>query len=251
VKRYVYISSISAYASTREEGQDETARLATLADPTVETMGKSFENYGGLKALCEQAAAAALPGRAAIVRPGYIVGPDDPTGRFTYWPVRFDRFDRGGDVAVPGAAGDPIQIIDVRDLGEWLVLLCERGDTGAFNACGPAERLTMGALVASCQKATPARATPVWLPVEFLARHGNPEELFPIWAPYQGDTRGFHTWSFARAQAAGLRFRPVDETVRDTLAWYKTQLGAERGRTRLAGPTAEEEAKLLAAFRAA
>src|SRR5207237_4726278 len=102
------------------ENQDETAELAKLADPTVETMGENYANYGGLKALCEQAAEAAMPGRVANVRPGYIVGPGDFSGRFAYWPVRMSR---GGEVLVPGTPDDPIQIIDVRDLDEWLVHL--------------------------------------------------------------------------------------------------------------------------------
>jgi 2'-hydroxyisoflavone reductase len=113
VGQYIFISSVSAYKEPSPIGGDETAPLAVLADPLVEEMGKSFENYGGLKAACEAAAEAALPGRTTVVRPGFIVGPDDPTGRFTYWPARFDK---GGEIAVPGAPTDPLQLIDVRDL---------------------------------------------------------------------------------------------------------------------------------------
>src|ERR1051325_4560088 len=130
---YIYISSISAYDTNPVNGDENTA-LAKLADPTVETMGKDFENYGGLKALCEQAAATAFPGRAAIVRPGYIVGPGDPTDRFTYWPVRISR---GGDVLAPGSKDDPLQWIDVRDLAEWLVTPAQHNTPRAFNAIGP------------------------------------------------------------------------------------------------------------------
>src|SRR6185436_15513984 len=124
IGHYVYVSSISCYAKTDVEGMDEDGALAKLDDPTVETMGKDYANYGGLKALCEQAAEAAMPGRTCVVRPGYIVGPTDPTDRFTYWPARFDK---GGDVLVPGAPSDPIQVIDVRDLAEWMVLVGEQG----------------------------------------------------------------------------------------------------------------------------
>jgi nucleoside-diphosphate-sugar epimerase len=123
VQHYIYVSSISAYASFGTSGQDEDAPLAELADPTVETMGAAYENYGGLKVACERAAQAAYPQGATIVRPGYIVGPGDPTDRFTYWPVRIDR---GGDALIPGTKADPVQVIDVRDLAEWMVLLAER-----------------------------------------------------------------------------------------------------------------------------
>jgi 2'-hydroxyisoflavone reductase len=187
-----------------------------------------------------------MPGKATLVRPGYIVGPDDPTGRFTYWPVRADK---GGEMAVPGDASDPIQIIDVRDLGEWLVRLCETKAFGPFNACGPAKKLSMGEVVAACQKAATKKPSLTWIPAAFVAKQEGLE--FPIWAAFEGDTKGFHTWNNDRAIKAGLRFRPAAETVKDTLAWFKTQEGVEKGRTRLAGPTAEQEAKLLAAWKAA
>ncbi|HWR52002.1 MAG TPA: NAD-dependent epimerase/dehydratase family protein, partial [Bryobacteraceae bacterium] len=131
VKQYILISTLSVYKNNSIEGQDENAELATQPDPTLESMGKNYEFYGSLKALCEKAAEEAMPGRATIVRPGYIVGPDDPSGRFTYWPVRFDR---GGEVLVPGSPSDPLQIIDVRDLGNWLITLAGNGTFGTFNA---------------------------------------------------------------------------------------------------------------------
>ncbi|NTW86889.1 MAG: epimerase, partial [Holophagaceae bacterium] len=110
VRQYLILSSISAYKEPNPEAGTEDAPLATMPDPTLEDMGKSYEYYGALKALCEQAAQKAMPGRTTVIRPGYIVGPDDPSGRFTYWPARFDR---GGEVAVPGTPSDPLQIIDV------------------------------------------------------------------------------------------------------------------------------------------
>ncbi|WP_257310722.1 twin-arginine translocation signal domain-containing protein [Geothrix fuzhouensis] len=246
VKQYLIISSISAYKEPNPENGTEDAPLATLADPAVEDMGKDYANYGGLKALCEQAAQKAMPGRTAVIRPGYIVGPDDPSGRFTYWPVRFDK---GGEIAVPGAATDPVEIIDVRDLAAWLVHLVERGTVGTFNACGPDTRLAWGSLVAAFQKAGNPNAKPVWIPADYLAQQKDIE--FPIWAPYAGETKGFHTWRNDRAVKAGLRFRPALDTVKDTLAWYKLQEKAEKGRTKLAGPSAEQEAKLIAAWREA
>ncbi|HWP37019.1 MAG TPA: NAD-dependent epimerase/dehydratase family protein, partial [Gemmatimonadales bacterium] len=156
-KQYVFISSISRYADNSRPGSDETAPAATMPDPAVEDMGAQFENYGPLKALCEDAAEQAMPGRVAVVRPGYIVGPGDPTPRFTYWPVRLGRASgERAEVAVPGAPDDPVQIIDVRDLGDWLITLVETGTTGAFNACGPEHRLTAAALMAACREAAGA-----------------------------------------------------------------------------------------------
>jgi 2'-hydroxyisoflavone reductase len=244
-KQYIIISSISAYKEPNPVGGTEAAPLATMPDPTLENMGKDMMYYGALKALCEQAAEAAMPGRVTVVRPGYIVGPDDPSGRFAYWPVRLDR---GGEVAVPGSPEDPIQIIDVRDLGAWLVKVAEQNSTGVFNACGPQRKLAWGRVVTACRKATRTKTSLVWIPATFMAKHEEVE--FPIWAPYAGDTKGFHTWSNARALAAGLRFRPVEATVKDTLAWFKTQEKEAKGRTKLAGPAAEAESKLLTAWKA-
>lgn len=267
VGQYIFISSISAYATNPATGGDETTAVATIADPKVETMGASFENYGALKALCEQAVEAALPGRATIVRPGFIVGPGDPTDRFTYWPVRLAR---GGEVLVPGAAEDPLQLIDVRDLAEWLVTLAERGTTGTFNAVGPVRPARWGDVVASCVAASKSSAKLEWVPASWLAANGG-EGVFPIWAPSEGETAGFHRWSNARATAAGLTFRPVAETIEALLAWYPQEVERRVRVTKeleaaakakgtpppqgdpsalRAGPSAERERELLAAWRA-
>lgn len=243
-KQYLLISSISAYKEPNPVNGKEDAPLATMPDPTVENMGKNFEWYGALKALCEQAAEAAMPGRTTLVRPGYIVGPDDPTGRFTYWPARFDQ---GGEVAVPGSSEDPIQIIDVRDLGAWLVKLVEDGTMGTFSACGPERKLPWGRIITACAKAAAKATTPVWLPTDYVVKQEGLD--FPIWAPPVGETAGFHTWSNLKAIKAGLRFRPAEETVKDTLAWFKTQENLEKGRKKLAGPGVEGDAKLIAAYR--
>jgi 2'-hydroxyisoflavone reductase len=239
VKQYIFISSISCYKEPSPMYGDEDAPLAVLSDPAVEEMGKNGANYGGLKAACEQAAENALPGRTTIVRPGYIVGPDDPTGRFTYWPARFDK---GGEIAVPGAPTDPFQVIDVRDLAEWLVLMVENQTFGKFNAIGPEKTMTWGSVVAACQKATKTASSITWIPSEFMAKNDSIE--FPIWAPYFGETKGFHTWKNNRAVKAGLRFRPIDVTVAETLNWYQGQLKEEKGRVRMAF-TAEQEAAIL------
>ncbi|HKE17789.1 MAG TPA: NAD-dependent epimerase/dehydratase family protein [Kofleriaceae bacterium] len=270
--QYIYISSISAYDENPAAGGDENTRLATLADPTVETMGAEFENYGGLKVLCERAAAEVFGDRATIVRPGYIVGPGDPTDRFSYWPVRVSR---GGDVLAPGAPDDPLQWIDVRDLADWLVTLAERGTGGAFNAVGPAQPARWGDVLQACVDAAPG-AKLVWVPAAWLEQNGmGGEDAFPIWVAPTGKFAGFHRWKHQRAETAGLTFRPIADTVKAILAWYPGEVERRVRVTReladeakakgtpppppppggdpaalRAGPPAAREQELLAKFRA-
>jgi 2'-hydroxyisoflavone reductase len=236
--RYIFISSISAYdeKSTPATGGDETVKLATMADPTVEEMGKEFQNYGPLKVLCEQAAEAAFPGRAAIVRPGYIVGPGDPTDRFTYWPVRIAG---GGELLAPGSPDDPLQWIDVRDLAAWLITMVENETTGVFNAVGPPSPARWGDVLASCVKAAGPKAAKLeWVPTEWLeANEMAGEDSFPIWIPPKGKYAGFHRWSNDRAEATGLAFRTMDDTAKAILDWYPTEI--ER-RVRVTAQIAEE-----------
>ena len=270
VKQYIFISSISAYASNKALGADETAPLATIADPTLETLGASFENYGALKALCEKAAEGPIPGRAAIVRPGYIVGPGDPSDRFTYWAVRVAR---GGEVLAPGTPDDPVEWIDVRDLAAWLVKLVEDGTRGTFNAIGPERPGKWGDVLYACVTAAPGKASLTWISNDWLEKNGQGgEDGFPIWAPPTGDSAGFHTWSNARARKAGLTFRPVADTVEATLAWYPGEVERRVRVTReledaakakgneppklpdpralKAGPLPEREAELLTKWKA-
>lgn len=243
VGHYVFVSSISAYADNSQLDADETSALATMPDESVESFGKNYEFYGPLKVLCEKAAEKACPGKTTIVRPGYIVGPGDPTHRFTWWPLRVKR---GGDVLVPGEASDPLQIIDVRDLARWMVRIGERKAFGAFNACGPERRLTMGEVLETSKQITASDAKFHYVPTKFLAENGsNLEETWPIWAPFEGKTKGFHTYKNARAIAAGLKFTPVADTIRDTLTWFEA-LPEERKNVAKAGISAEDEAALLA-----
>ena len=243
IGQYIFISSISAYAKNDTPHTDETAETATLADPTVETMGKNFENYGGLKRACELATEQALPGRATLVRPGFIVGPEDPSDRFTYFPVRYDR---GGEMLAPGTPTDPLQIIDVRDLAEWLVLLMEHGTMGVFNALGPEKPWNMGGVFAACKEVTGKDTRLTWVPGDFLVKHGEDGDgSIPLWAPPVGTYAGLHQRSNARAMAAGLRFRSPVDTTRDTLAWFKS-LPQERRDKLGAGLSAKGEAELLA-----
>jgi 2'-hydroxyisoflavone reductase len=225
IKQYVFVSSISAYAKNDAVGADETVELAELEDPTVENMGDQYQNYGGLKVLCERAAEAAMPGKTTIVRPGFIVGPGDGTDRFTYWPVRVSQ---GGEVLCPGDPNDPLQIIDVRDLAAFLLLVAERNLINTYNACGPAKKLSWGECLNACKQACPAdspgrNATLAWVPTKFLIDHPDQVNL-PLWVPAAGDSAGFHTWSNARAVKDGLTFRPIEVTCRDTLAWWPGEL---------------------------
>lgn len=242
VKHYVYISSISAYANNDVPWEDESGPTAVMADPTVENMGKNFENFGGLKRLCEEAAEKAMPGRVANIRPGYIVGPDDASDRFTWWPVRYDR---GGEMLAPGSPEDPIQIIDVRDLAEWLVVVMENNLTGIYNATGPEKPWTMGGLLAACKEATGKDTKLTWVPSEFLVKNKEDGEGdIPIWAPPIGKTKGFHQRSIDKALKAGLKFRPGSVTVKDTLAYFQG-LPEERRAKMRAGLSPEREKELL------
>lgn len=242
VGQYIFISSVSAYAKNDTPHADESAATATLADPNVETMGKNFENYGGLKRACEEAAEKAMPGRVTVVRPGYIVGPEDRSDRFTYFPLRYEQ---GGEMLAPGSPSDPLQIIDVRDLAEWLVVLVERNTTGIFNAVGPEKPWTMGEMFAACKEVTGKDTKLIWVPGEFLLKNGEDGEgALPIWAPAFGAYAGMHLRSNTQAVRAGLKFRSPVDTTRDTLAWFKSQPEERRSKPR-AGLPPEREAELL------
>ncbi|HYE60954.1 MAG TPA: NAD-dependent epimerase/dehydratase family protein [Phycisphaerales bacterium] len=246
VGQYIFISSVSAYGPSRGVGDDETAKLAEMdGDPTVENMGPGGKYYGPLKVLCERAVEAACPGKTTIVRPGYIVGPDDPTGRFAYWPARAER---GGEILAPGTPNDPIQLVDVRDLGEWLVHLAENKTLGAYDALGPAAgELKWGRVLEACQKASSNKSTLTWVPHEFLKDQEG--VYFPIWIPPVDEYVGFHQRNVSKAIKAGLKFRPIEDTCRDTLEWWKGLPEASGRRKFHPGvPDAEKEQEILARF---
>jgi len=219
VSQYVFISTISVYKRNDIPNFDESAALNTLEDPTTEEMGKDSQNYGGGKALCEAAAETAMKGRVTRIRPGYIVGPRDTSGRFIYWPVRASL---GGTMAVPGASADPIQMIDVRDLSDWIIRCIEQRTFGVFNATGPARELSMSAMLEGIRKGVGADVSFAWLPNDFLADQKVAEGQFPLYVPPTGDTAGFHRCNISRALAKGLTFRPVTDTAKATFDWYKS-----------------------------
>jgi 2'-hydroxyisoflavone reductase len=236
-ERYCFVSSVSVYADLSVPGVAEDAPLAELADESVEEV--TGETYGPLKALCERVVADALPGRALIVRPGLIVGPYDPTDRFTYWP---ERIARGGPVLVPGRPDRPLQFVDARDLAAWMLALIEDGSAGTFNAAGPEPRPTMGELFDVCRRAGGAGARPVWADDAFLFERGVGAWMeLPLWLPEGGDHAGIFAIDASAARERGLGFRPLEQTVADTLAWTRTRPPGERR----AGLAPEREAELL------
>jgi 2'-hydroxyisoflavone reductase len=249
VGQYVLVSTISVYAKNDTPGQDESAPLIELPDPNVTEV--TGETYGGLKALCEKAAQAQMPGRVTIVRPGLIVGPGDHTDRLTYWPARADR---GGEILAPGSAADPTQFIDVRDLAAFLLTTIERCHVGIYNADAPEGKLTMGSLLQACQDVARDMKAPAsrlsWVPADFLeAQKVSPWQDMPAWIPAQGEYAGFGRISSAKAQAAGLTYRPLRDTVRDTLVYWRAQPEARRAKPK-AGIDAAREAEVLKAWHA-
>jgi 2'-hydroxyisoflavone reductase len=244
IQHYIYISSVSVYASNAEPNIDEDAPVGTLEDPTVEQI--TGATYGPLKALCEKAAEEIMPGRVTNIRPGLIVGPLDPTDRFTYWPVRIDR---GGEVLTPGTGDDPVQIIDVDDLGRWIVHVAEKRIFGVFNALGPDGGMPMRRMLEACQKVSDNDSQLVWVNHKFLEEQGvSAWSHMPAWVPPVGDYAGFGRRSCTRAMKAGLTFRPIEDTCRDTLAWFKT-LPEERQQNLRAGLKPEREQEVLAAWK--
>jgi 2'-hydroxyisoflavone reductase len=239
----LFISSISAYAGFAKPN-DEHSPLGTLSNPDIEEV--TNDTYGPMKALCEKYTAAGFGGRCSIVRPGYIVGPGDKSDRFTYWPVRASK---GGEMLAPGTPRDPIQVIDVRDLAGWMMHLVETRTRGTFNADSPPRAFTMGDLVAASQHASPNAGTKVtWVTEAFLASHWKPDEMdLPPWAPTKGDTAGFSLTPVDPALKAGLRSRPLEVTVRDTLAWFQTLPAERQGKLR-AGLDPQKEADTLRAW---
>lgn len=231
VGHYVFVSSISVYASLAEPA-DEGSPLAELSTPGSEDVST---DYGALKALCEREVEAAFPGRSTQVRAGLIVGPHDPTGRFTYWPHRIAR---GGDVLVPGPAWRQVQLIDVRDLAAWMVTAAEGRLAGPFNATGPA---TMGAVIDAARRVSGSSARSVEVDDAFLVAQGVGEWLeLPLWVDAAGDARAVFSADTTRATAAGLVLRPLDDTVAATLADAELVDGV--------GLAPEREAELLAAW---
>ena len=248
VDHYVLISTISVYSAFDRKGIDEDFPVATIEDETTEEV--TGETYGALKALCEQAAEARMPGRVSTIRPGLIVGPMDRTDRFTYWPVRVSR---GGEVLAPGAPSQGIQVIDVRDLAAFVVRSMEERIAGVFNATSPPDMFTMGGLLQDCRDVACSDATFTWASPEFLEEQSvAPWSEMPVWMPPGGEYAGFDSVDVGRALAAGMAIRPLEQTIRATLDWWESMPESTDGpRTELrAGIDPEKEQQVLEAWHA-
>ncbi|MFN0059910.1 MAG: NAD-dependent epimerase/dehydratase family protein [Planctomycetota bacterium] len=243
VDQYIFISSVSVYAQGDEADVDESSAVGKIDDETIETV--DGVTYGPLKALCEQAAERALPGRVTNIRPGLIVGPGDKSDRFTYWPVRYQR---GGEMLAPIGPDQTMQIIDVRDLGEWCVTCLEQKICGVYNAIGPAKPLRFGELFDACRSATGSDTRVTWVDAKFLEEQKIQAWAdLPSWIPASEKLGRQPVTSIERAVAKGLKFRPIATTVADLLKWH-----AERGpdyklKARF---TSEREQAALAAWHA-
>jgi len=224
--RYVFVSSVSVYADF-STGPDESTPTADLGELPVDELAPDYANYGPLKALSEAEVERVFGERALIVRPGLIVGPHDPTGRFTYWARRLAR---GGEVLAPGPPERLAQFVDVRDLAGWILDGVEQGLSGTFNATN--EGVAWGQLLAGAEV--------TWVSDEFLQEHEvGPWMELPLWLP-DPEWAGMHDTDVGRAIAAGLRFRPLGETIAGA-----ADAPAEEG----VGLTPEREAELLTAWR--
>ncbi len=239
VSCYIFISTISVYADLSRPGIDENAPVAQLPEGADQTF--AIENYGPLKALCEQTAERAMPGRVLTIRPGLIVGEYDPTDRFSYWPWRVAR---GGEVLAPGNPSHPTQFIDVRDLADWTIRMVESGQTGVYHVTGPHPPLTMGRLLETCRETSGSDARFTWLSEEFLLANGaQPWSELPLWLPESDPTvAGMDRVDVRKALNAGLTFRPLEDTIRSTLAWLYSR---PADHTWQAGLSQEREAELL------
>jgi len=215
---HVFISSVSAYAEPAEPGADETTPLAELDAPDLDALEMSGETYGGLKVACERAALAAYGHDAVtIVRPTYVVGPYDYTGRFPWW---VDRLARGGTVLCPGPPEAPLQLIDARDQAGWLLGLVESRTTGAFHSCWPAPPWSMADMIdAVSAQVSPPGTEPVWVPAEPLVAAGVDGAALPLWS--EGTCENALALDPSAAVRTGLSPRPLAETVHDTWLWMR------------------------------
>ncbi|MCC6653051.1 MAG: NAD-dependent epimerase/dehydratase family protein [Candidatus Eisenbacteria bacterium] len=253
VGHYVFISTVSVYPDHGKPGMDETAETAPMpadVDPYSTDPALRGSQYAPFKAFCERLVQETYP-VSTIIRPGLIVGPLDPSDRFTYWPSRIDR---GGEVLAPGDPNDRVQFIDARDLAEWTIHMIEQRETGVYNALGPASPLTVAEMLYGIKAVTTAGAQFTWASADFLQQQKiEAWKHMPVWIPPAGELAGFHFRSNARAVAKGLKFRPLAVTALDTLEWNKTRPPEARQAQlegKLNGLAPEREAEVLAAWKA-
>jgi 2'-hydroxyisoflavone reductase len=252
-KHYIFISTISVYPDNTVPNQDETAATTPMPadlDPYTLVRENAGKYYGALKTYAEKEVAKHYPGINTVIRPGLIVGLYDRTDRFTYWPYRIDK---GGEVMAPGTPNDPVQFIDSRDLAEWTIRMAENRVFGTYQATGPAKPLTMAEMLYGIKAVTTAGAQFTWVPAPFLEEQKiRSWRDMTVWVP-PSRSAGFMTRNCAKAIAAGLTFRPLAMTAKDTLDWNKTRPEAELkaiAEGAVGGISAAREAEVLAAWKA-
>ncbi len=242
-KHYMFISTISVF-SDNSKPVDENGPLNVPSD-----IDAPFDasKYGSNKVRSEMEAKTQFGENVTIVRPGLIVGPGDLSDRFSYWPVRIDK---GGEILSPGGPDDPVQYVDASDLSQWIIRLAESRTMGIFNATGPKTPHTIAEMLYGIKAVTTSNARFTWVPAEFLAEQQvRPWSEMPVWMPSTGRTAGFMRVNCQKAWDAGLSFRPLADTARDTLAWYNTRPAAEQEKAR-AGLAPAKEKLVLAAWHA-
>jgi len=252
-KHYTFISTLSVYADNKTVGADEsdpTLPMPADLDPYTPDPAARGRYYGQLKAFSEKLVKETYP-NSLIIRPGLIVGPLDPSDRFTYWPVRINQ---GGEVMAPGNPTDRVQFIDARDLAEWTIRMIEEKATGTYNATGPDKPLTIAEMLYGIKAVTTAGAQFTWVPADFLTAQGiRGWRHMPVWIAPGPDTAGFSTRNVSKAVAKGLTFRPLAETAKDTIEWAKTRTPAQQKALAdgtVAGISMAREAEVLAAWKA-
>jgi 2'-hydroxyisoflavone reductase len=242
VQRYVFISSVSVYSDLSEPGADENANLIELEDVTTETL--EGLNYGGLKVLCERVVTELFSSRSTVIRPGLVVGPHDHTDRFTYWPVRIAK---GGEIIAPDVPDAPMQFIDARDLADFTLHASETNTGGIFHATSPV--MTMQTVLETCKTVTDKTANIHYLEGKFLLEHEvNPwmgPNSLPLWTGNDPDEAGLTQLNVNKALEAGLKIRPLEQTVRDTLEWANTRGADHEWKS---GLSSQRETELLGLF---
>jgi len=235
VKHYTFISSISVYKDFSEMGMNENSDVGKLDDESVEQI--TGETYGPLKYLCERAVEEIYKDNSLIIRPGLIVGENDPSDRFTYW---IHRVNEGGKVLAPGPKEKNVQFIDVKDLADWTIKMVEEKKSGTYNATGPDYKLTFEKLIEESKKISGRDAEIEWVDEKFLIDENvGPYVELPLWLPEEMD--GGNIVDVKKAISNGLKFRPLEETLRDTLEFDKTR----QSYTLRAGLTSDKETELL------
>ena len=243
--RYALVSSLAVYRPAPGPVHEGHALRRPAGPPPPAPT--SFESYAELMTLCEDVVEAAFPGRALLPRAGILVGPYDPVSRFVRWLARARE---GGEVLAPGRPERRVELLDARDAADWLVRNLEEGTAGAFNLTGPPGGVAMGEWLEACAEAAGGGAWFTWVDDAFLLGRGVlPWSDLPFWEPEgeAGTPGAFHT-CIHRALETGLAFRPLAETLRDTLRWHLSR--PEEERARMAGMTRERERELLDAWRA-